>query len=121
MMPITHADITTDEQLGRRVLARARVIAPCLDSLDKESEDGRTAIAILKGVIAELPAPGQSRLRTMSRNGTSVSVEAISSAFQGDPEISLRALCGGGGSPGLPVGSFPQSPVLGRLWPEEYV
>lgn len=118
MMPITHSDITTDEDLGRRVLARARVIAPCLDTLTPTSENGKTAIAILKGVVAELPAPGEARLRSLSRNGTSVSMAAIASAFEGDAEISLRSLCASSGRGGLPAGSFPASSPLGRLWPE---
>ena len=119
MMPITHSDITTDEKLGRRVLARARVIAPCLDSLDANSDEGKTAIAILEGVIAELPAAGEARLRSVSRNGSSATFEAIASAFEGDAEISLRALCGAASAGALPQGSFPESTTVRRLWPEE--
>ncbi len=118
-MPITHADITTDEELGRRVLARARVIAPCLDSLEKGTEDGKTAIAILRGVVAELPSPGEGRLRSISRNGTSASFAAIASAFEGDATISLRALCSSAKPSGLPVGKFPQRSAASRVWPEE--
>ncbi|MGA6128830.1 MULTISPECIES: hypothetical protein [unclassified Microbacterium] len=118
-MPITHTDITADEELGRRVLARARVIAPCLDSLDKESEEGKTAIAIIKAVIAELPSAGEARLRTVSRNGSSASFAEISSAFDGDATVSLRALCGSAAQVGLPRGRFPERSAASRSWPEE--
>lgn len=117
-MTITHSDITTDEDLGRRVIARARLIAPCLATLDPESEDGLTAIALLKGVVAELPAAGERRMRSLSRNGTSVSLEAIATAFDSDTTASLRALCGVVTSPGLPMGSFPTESAFGRVWPE---
>jgi hypothetical protein len=120
-MPITHADLTgVDEKLARRILARARVIAPCLALLEPNSEEGKDAIAILDGVIQELPAAGQGRLRSMSRNGTSITVAAIASAFEGDPTVSLRSLCGSVARGGLPVGSFPVERPLRRLWPEEY-
>lgn len=118
-MPIIHSDITTDEDLGRRVLVRARIIAPCLDSFEDGSEEKLNAIAILKGVIAELPDPGASRTKTLSRNGTSITLDtAIRSAFDGDPTTSLRSLCGASSAPGLPMGSFPVTLALGRVWPE---
>jgi hypothetical protein len=118
-MSITHAELGVDEDLGRRILVRARIIAPCLDSFDAESEEGKNAIAILKGVIAELPAPGESRMRSMSRNGTSVSFAQIASAFEGDPTVSLRSLCASATRAGLPQGSFPKPhSVVERYWPE---
>ena len=120
MMPITHADISDDEDLGRRVLARACAgdIAPCLTTLDPDSEQGLTAIAILKGVIAEIPGPGSSRTRSLSRNGTAITLAAINSAFDDDSRASLRALCGSSSAPGLPRGSFPTTSAFGRVWPE---
>jgi hypothetical protein len=118
-MAITFAEISDDEDLGRRVVARARVIAPCLDTLDPTSEEGKTAIAILRGVIAELPTPGEGRLRSMSRNGTAVTLAAIASAFDGDAAVSLRALCGASAQGGLPVGKFPERSAASRVWPEE--
>lgn len=117
-MPITHADISTDEDLGRRVIARARVIAPCLATLDPESEEGLTAIALLKGVVGELPSPGERRVRSVSRNGTAVSLDAIVSAFDSDTVASLRALCGSTPRGALPMGSFPTTPAFGTVWPE---
>ncbi len=117
-MAITHSDITEDEDLGRRVMARARLIAPCLATLDPDSEDGLTAIAILRGVVAELPEVGSKRTRSMSRNGTSISLEAITTAFDADARASLRSLCGMASAPGLPMGSFPAESAFGRVWPE---
>ncbi|MCG2921534.1 hypothetical protein KZ305_25960, partial [Escherichia coli] len=70
MMAISHGAISSDEDLGRRVLVRARIIAPCLDTLDPESESGKDAISILKGVIAALPSAGFERAKSFSRNGT---------------------------------------------------
>lgn len=117
-MPITHSDITTDENLGRRVLVRAGIIAPCLSTLDAESEEGKNAIAILKGVIAELPAPGARHTRALSRNGTSMSFAAIDAAFDADARLSLQSLCGQLSPSGLPRGSFPTERPLRRVWPE---
>lgn len=118
MMSITHGDISSDESLGRRVLVRARIIAPCLDSLDKDSEAGKDAIAILKGVIAEIPAAGSRRTRSLSRNGTSMSVDVIDAAFDSDSRLSLQSLCDQGNPTGLPRGRFPKDRPLGRVWPE---
>ncbi len=118
MMSITHRDISSDENLGRRVLVRARIIAPCLDSLDPESDAGKDAIAILKGVIAEIPAAGYRRTRGLSRNGTSMSFEVIDAAFDADARLALQSLCGQMQPTGLPRGHFPKSRPLGRIWPE---
>lgn len=117
-MAISHSDITSDEDLGRRVLVRASIIAPCLGGLDPESEPGKNAIAVLKGVIAELPAVGSRRTRGVSRNGTSMTFAAIDAAFDDDARLSLRALCGQTAPTGLPRGSFPKARPLGRIWRE---
>lgn len=117
-MTITHSDITTDENLGRRVLVRAGIIAPCLASLDPESEAGKNAIAILKGVIAELPAAGSRHTRALSRNGTSMSFAAIDAAFDSDARLSLQAICGLPRPTGLPRGSFPKDRPLRPFWRE---
>lgn len=107
----------SDEDLARRVLVRARNIAPCLDSLDGEAK--LNAIAILKGVIAEIPAAGTRRVRSKARNGTSITYESFGGAF-GVEEISdLRSLCGAASVPGLPIGSFPAAGVFAGVWPEE--
>lgn len=116
---IKTTDISSDEDLARRVLVRARSIAPCIDNLtDEESEPYKNAVAILKGVIAELPEAGTARARSLSRNGTSMSFE-IASAFTADVITSLRSLCESSDQRGYPQGSFPTDTVLERLWPEE--
>lgn len=118
-MAITPEDIGGDESVARRILVRARGIAPCIDTFEKDSEPWKDAIAILEGVIGELPAPGEARLRSMSRNGTSVTLEQIRSAFDVlDAEASLRSLCGATGTSGHSAGSFPVERAFERVWPE---
>ena len=116
-MAITPADLGGTDDVARRVLVLARSIAPCIDSWEPTSEVGKDAIAVLKGVIAELPAPGSARVRAQARNGTSVSLADMRSAFSTDARESLRSLCGCGGG-GLPAGSFPSERPFSRLWPE---
>lgn len=106
-----------DQDVARRLIAAARSIAPCLDSLTDEAR--LDAIAILKGVAAELPAPGTGRMRSQSRNGTSVTWADFSSAFTADDRSALRALCGTVAAAGAPVGSFPESTMTRRIWPPE--
>jgi hypothetical protein len=119
IMPITPSDIGGDDDTARRVLVQARTIAPCIDTFTADSEAGKNAIAVLRGVLAELPAPGSARTTSMSRNGTSVSFARISSAFEGDATVQLRALCGATQSLGHSVGSFPVERAFERVWPEE--
>ena len=117
-MPITPQDLgVADEDLARRILVRARIIAPCLDTFPDDSEARKDAIAILKGVIAELPEPGSRRARSLSRNGTSITYADIDTAFDSDATASLRSLCGATLG-ALPLGSFPQRIPTGGLWPE---
>lgn len=110
-------DISTDEDLARRILVRARTIAPCLNSIPEDDDRRLDAIAILKGVIAEVPAPGASRVRSRGRNGTSISYNDPGGAFSSDDISNLRSLCAAAPS-GLPVGSFPEARPLERQWPE---
>ncbi len=118
-MAITPEDIGGEENLARRILVRARDIAPCIDTFTKDSERWKDAVAILKGVIEELPAPGEARVKSMSRNGTSITVEMIRSAFDvHDAPASLRSLCGSSSTGGHSVGSFPVTRVFDRVWPE---
>lgn len=116
---IAPTDLGGDEDRARLVLIRARTIAPCLDALVKDTEPWKDAIAILKDVLAELPAPGERRLRGLSRNGTSVTLDAVDSAFSDDNRAALRALCGATSSSAAPRASFPQDKLFERLWPGE--
>lgn len=113
---ITPDDLSGDPARARRVLVLARSIAPCLDSLEGEAQ--ADAIAILDGVIAELPEPGQSRTKSLSRNGTSLSFADDVSVFSADARASLRSLCGLAGPGGHPAGSFPSESPTARMWPE---
>lgn len=119
-MAITPNDLGGDENTARRVLVLARSIAPCLDSIS-DDERKADAIAILKGVLDELPEAGSKRMRSVSRNGTSMAFSAIESAFDEDARRALRSLCESqshASSVGLPVGSFPALLGTARVWPE---
>ena len=117
MEMITLGDLPSlDPDVARRLIATARSIAPCLDALVDEAKE--SALAILVGVAAELPATGTSRMRSQSRNGTSVTWGDYSSAFSADARAALRALCGASAA-GAPVGSFPVSTMTRRIWPAE--
>lgn len=112
-------ELGTDEQAARRVLVRARGIAPCLDSLTGEAR--KDAIAILLGVMAELPDAGARRARSLSRNGTAISYADVDSAFSRDDVASLRSLCDAAGDAsraGTPAGSFPEAGMVAQVWPE---
>ena len=112
------ADLTgVDETLARRLIATARSIAPCLDALVNEPR--ADAIAILLGVAAEVPAPGARRMKSQSRNGTSVGWADYSAAFTDEDKVALRALCSTASTVGAPVGSFPESTMACRIWPSE--
>ncbi|MEA1264162.1 hypothetical protein MicroSTF_14055 [Microbacterium sp. STF-2] len=119
-MPITPTDLGGDENTARRVLVQARDIAPCIDSFPEDSEEKKDAIAVLKGVLDELPAAGSRRTRAMSRNGSSITLADIKSAFDEDARSSLRALCAASrdAAPGAPLGSFPTDRPFARVWPE---
>ncbi|MFK4760301.1 hypothetical protein ACI3KS_05135 [Microbacterium sp. ZW T5_45] len=121
-MTMTPNDIGGDESTARRVLVLARSIAPCIDSFTEDSEQKKDAIAILQGVLGELPAPGSKRTTQLSRNGTSMSFRDIASAFDDDARASLQALCSAptsGAQPGTVIaGSFPKARAFERVWPE---
>lgn len=113
---IEPTDIGSDEDLARRVLVKARSIAP-IDSLADEAR--LDAIAILKGVIAEIPPAGSRRVKSRSRNGTAITYADVGSAFTKDDIADLRSLCGLSAVVGLPVGSFPAASGLARVWRED--
>ena len=117
---ITPGDLPgMDDDAARRLIAAARSIAPCIDTL--EGDPRTTAVAILKGVAAEIPVPGTGRVRSQSRNGTSITWADYGSAFGKDDRAALRSLCSvaGTAAAGAPVGSFPRSTITHRIWPPE--
>ncbi len=107
-----------DEDLARRVLVLARGIAPCIDSFQDGSDEQKNALAILRGVIAEIPKPGSRRTRSMSRNGTSMSFTDVAAAFTDEDKSALRSLCGRTRAADRPRGSFPQAGTFEGVWPE---
>ncbi len=119
MATITQQLGNIDDDLARRIMVTARRIAPCLDSLPEGSEKQLDAIAILKGVIAELPETGTRRVRSKGRNGTTISYADVDSAFTIEARADLRSLCAAASVPGLPEGRFPEERELEKLWPEE--
>lgn len=117
-MAITPNDIGGTEDTAWRVITLALSIAPCLDHLPDNSTERKKALALLRGVIAELPKPGQARLRSRSRNGTSATVAGVESAFDRDTRDALRSLCGAAVTErGHAQAAFP-SPTLGSIYPE---
>lgn len=114
---LTPNDLGGDEDTARRVLVSARDIAPCIDSFEQGSEEFKNALAILKGVLAEIPKPGSRRTRSMSRNGTSISYDATDFFTKSDVRM-LRALCPRADDAGHSSGSFPAKSVASEMWPE---
>jgi hypothetical protein len=115
---IDKTDLTgVDEMLALRVIATARSIAPCLHLL--EGDDRATAIAILRGVAAEAKSRGARHVKDQSVGPARVGYGASESWFFPDDRASLRALCSASPSPTGPIGSFPTSSLVSRLWPEE--
>ncbi len=119
-MAITPQDLGGDEDLARRILVRARALAPCIDGFEKDTEKWKDAVAILRGVAQVAASPART-VASQSRNGTSISFRDIKSAFSDEDVSGLRSLCGGPDTsllPGLPRGSFPKDRPLEKVWPE---
>lgn len=117
MMSITPENLGGDPELARRILVRARIIAPCLPTLaDDLRED---AIAILRGVAAEAATLPPRNLVSTGVGPMRETYRDVASCFSKEDESSLRSLCSGASTPGLPVGSFPEPGWIGRLWPEK--
>jgi hypothetical protein len=120
MMPITHEHLGVDPDLGRRILVLARIIAPCIEALPDDSPLREDAIAILRGVADEAQ---QLPPRSLASTGVGPMRETyrdIGSCFTEDDRTSLRSLCGLTSAPGLPLGSFPDAGLIGRMWPETH-
>ncbi|WP_336642334.1 hypothetical protein [Microbacterium sp. MMO-56] len=120
-MVMTPEDLAgVEANLARRVIASARTIAPCLDSLVAGSEEKLTAIAILLAVAGEVRARGSRQVASQRVGAASVAYRDVGSAFSDDDRSSLRGLCAASSMPSLPVGSFPPPALsIGRLWPED--
>lgn len=119
---IQPSDIGTDTDLARRILIRARRVAPCMATWPEALDTRQDAIAILKAVYARAAQVGTGVVASQSRNGTSISLRAVESAWTQEDLDALRSLCDATPAPlgALPQGSFPTARPLSKLWPEEY-
>lgn len=107
------------EDVARRIIVAARSIAPCIDSFADESENKKNALAILRGVAAEAPAPGARRVRDQAIGSARVSYWDAKT-WSEDDRRDLRSLCSAQVPTGAPRGSFPKERPVSRLWPETY-
>ena len=119
-MVILVTDIQSDhvsQDDALRVLTYARTIAPTLDALEG---DGRlAALAILRGVAAEVVTRGSRMVESQTIGPARVKYTSVSSAFTADDRAALRALCAQPFA-GMPAGSFPRGSAVGNVWPEVY-
>lgn len=119
---IAAADVGPDENVARRILMRARRLAPCMATWPEELDLRQDAIAILKAVYARATVIGTGAIASQSRNGTSISLRQINSAWTQEDIDDLRSLCGQASAApagALPLGSFPTDRPLSKLWPED--
>jgi hypothetical protein len=108
-----------DETTALRVIAHARSIAPCLDSLDGELK--KSAVAVLTGVAREAVGRGSRAVKRQNVGPAGIEYVPAASWFTDDDRSALRAMCSvvAGPTPGLPVGRFPKAGLLSRVWPEQ--
>lgn len=106
-----------DEDVARTIIVAARSIAPCIDSFADESEERKNAVAILRRVAAEAPPAGSRRVRSQRIGSAAVDYWNADTWSPEDRSL-LRSLCGQSAAPNAPVGSFPESRPIQRLWPE---
>lgn len=113
-------DLGPDTDLARRVLLRARRLAPCLADAVADEEKQAEVLAVLKGVYKRAVDIGTGVIASQGRNGTSRSYRDVRSAFTAEDVSDLRFLCSGADAPAgaMPVGSFPTERPLSKLWPE---
>lgn len=118
-MIIEASEISDNYETGLVVLAYVATVVPNLD-LPAGDVRREQAVAILRGVAAELPAAGSRRVSQQSRNGTSVSFRDVGDVFTANDRSALRALCGlpSSTAPAAPVGSFPAPGLVAAIWPE---
>ena len=107
------------EDVARRILVAARSIAPGIDTLPNGSEERKDAIAILRGIAAEVPPPGSRRVRSQAVGSARVEYWNADT-WTAQDRTSLRSLCGAPKPTGAPRGSFPLERPISRLWPETY-
>lgn len=119
---IQPSDITgVDATVARRLIAVARSIAPCLDTLvdggEGELQPKADAIAIIKGVAADVTARGARSIKSQSVTTSRVEYVVGADSFTAEDKAALRALCST--AAGGPVGSFPTERPFAKVWPEQ--
>lgn len=123
---IKPSDISgVDADLARRVIAEARSIAPCLDSLsdgvgDDDPKPRSEAISIIKSIATDLVGRGSRFVKSERMGPGAAEYFEVTSAFSDGDRAALRALCTDGSTApaGLPVGSFPTEEPFRHVWPE---
>ena len=108
-----------DAALAARIIAHARAIAPCLDSLTDDRK--KEAVAILQAIGRDAQASGARGVASRQVGTARVTYREVPSWFTEDDRAALRALCGiAAVTAGHPVGRFPAPPAAYRaLWPEQ--
>ena len=114
-MRIIPMEISSDDDLARRVIGYGRNLAPCLDEL--EGDDREEVLAVLKGV-AGVVAGRVAGLKSKTAGDwswTFFSDAEMGSVFGVDDRATLARLCGASatGSTG-PLGSFPDPDTAWR-------
>lgn len=119
-MAITPSELGTDEDLARRVLVGARIIAPCLDSLEADSDARKDALAILRGIVSDVAGRGSRFVRSQGVLGANVTYERAASYFERADRIGLQSLCGIKTTvSAVSRASFPPAGIITRIWPED--
>ena len=123
-MPNTQAvlisDLDGDVSIAKQVLAYARTLAPCIDSLERNSPQWDDVVAILIGARRTLESRPTGAVRKQTAGAWSkewFSRDELGSAFGVDDLRVLRSLCEEGIAARGPIGSFPPPRDLGRLFP----
>ena len=109
-------DGVVDDDTAWRIIAMARSIAPCIDTVEGDALS--QVIAILKGVAKEFVERGSRHIGSQSVPGASVRYVDVKSCFFPDDRDALRSLCSAGADTGGPIGEFPRAGIVDRLFPE---
>lgn len=116
---ITPAEFTTDEDLGLLLLLRAAEVAPQVRTVVDNSDEKKTAIAVLRRVAKRAAEAGTGAVDSMSRNGTSMRLRDVGDSFNTRDLRDLRLIFGIAEPAHVgPLGSFPVERPLSRIWPE---
>lgn len=115
-MAIMPNEVHDDADLARRVLAYARTVAPCLQTL--EGDDREDALAILKAVAPRVQSftAGLKTRRAGDWSWEYFSDAELGGFFGLDDRATLAALCAASTAPRGPLGSFPEPYDYSRVF-----